>query len=278
GRAPVQRRGPRALAALACRRPQRGPPAGRRERRGADRDRRPLRPEEGLRRAGARHGDPARPRHADARGADRRRRGAPPGPGPRPVAQTRSLGALSRRRDACPRDARRPPGRDRGPAVRRLRWPGSSPGPASPPEPQPDSRSLPVRIALLCSDLGIPFGGVKGASVHLRAVAGSLLRMGHQVSAIVANTGPEPGYTPLTERGLELRVLRQPRTVREVDWHLSQVQPQLVIERLTLLAPEGALAAAEAGVPHIYEVNAPLDEEAARHRKFERIDEALQAF
>ena len=135
-----------------------------------------------------------------------------------------------------------------------------------------------MRIALLCSDLGIPFGGVKGASVHLRAVAGSLLRMGHQVSAIVANTGPEPGYTPLTERGLELRVLRQPRTVREVDWHLSQVQPQLVIERLTLLAPEGALAAAEAGVPHVYEVNAPLDEEAARHRKFERIDEAIQAF
>jgi len=135
-----------------------------------------------------------------------------------------------------------------------------------------------VRIALLCSDLGIPFGGVKGASVHMRAVAGSLLRMGHEVSAIVANPGPEPGFAPLTERGLELRVLRQPRTVREIDWHLSQVQPQLVIERLSLLAPEGAVAAAEAGVPHVYEVNAPLDEEAARHRKFERIDEARRAF
>src|SRR5262245_30616432 len=102
--------------------------------------------------------------------------------------------------------------------------------------------------------------------------------MGHQVAAIVANAGAEEGYRPLTERGLELRVLRQPRTVREVDWHLSQVQPQLVIERLSLLAPEGALAAAEAGVQHIYEVNAPLDEEAARHRKFERVEEARQAF
>jgi len=135
-----------------------------------------------------------------------------------------------------------------------------------------------VRIALLCSDLGIPFGGVKGASVHLRAVASALLRMGHQVAVIVANAGPEDGYLPLTERGLELRVLRQPRTVREIDWHLSQVQPQLLIERLSLLAPEGALAAVEAGVPHIYEVNAPLDEEAARHRKFERGDEARAAF
>ena len=101
-----------------------------------------------------------------------------------------------------------------------------------------------MRIALLCSDLGIPFGGVKGASVHMRAVASSLLRMGHQVSAIVATAGPEDGYLPLTERGLELRVLRQPRTVREIDWHLSQAQPQLLIERLSLLAPEGALAAA----------------------------------
>jgi glycosyltransferase involved in cell wall biosynthesis len=135
-----------------------------------------------------------------------------------------------------------------------------------------------VRIALLCSDLGIPLGGVKGASVHLRAVASSLMRMGHQVAAIVANAGVEEGYRPLTERGLELRVLRQPRTVREVDWHLSQVQPQLVIERLSLLAPEGAVAAAEAGVPHVYEVNAPLDEEAARHRKFERMEEAHAAF
>ena len=135
-----------------------------------------------------------------------------------------------------------------------------------------------MRIALLCSDLGIPLGGVKGASVHLRAVAGSLLRMGHQVAAIVANAGAEEGYRPLTEHGLELRVLRQPRTVREIDWHLSQVQPQLVIERLSLLSPEGALAAAEAGVPHLYEVNSPLDEEAAKHRKFERVDEARAAF
>src|SRR5262249_11242392 len=68
-----------------------------------------------------------------------------------------------------------------------------SPGPGGPPSRDPTaavspaSRRTPVRIALLCSDLGIPLGGVKGASVHLRSVAGSLLRMGHQVAAIVAN-------------------------------------------------------------------------------------------
>ena len=135
-----------------------------------------------------------------------------------------------------------------------------------------------MRIALLCSDLGIPLGGMKGASVHLRAVASSLLRMGHQVTAIVANAGPDVGFAALAERGLAVHVLRQPRTVREIDWQLSQVKPELVLERLSLLSPEGALAAAEAGIPHLYEVNAPLDEEAARHRNFERGDEARAEF
>ena len=135
-----------------------------------------------------------------------------------------------------------------------------------------------MRIALLCSDPGIPLGGMKGAAVHVRAVAGSLLRLGHQVSAIVATAGPEVGYAPLEERGLEVRVMREPRTVREIDWQLSQVRPELVLERLSLLSPEGAVAAAEAGVPHLYEVNAPLEEEAARHRNFDRIDDARAAF
>src|SRR5262249_47982160 len=129
------------------------------------------------------------------------------------------------------------------------RWPGCSPSPAVPRAPPPASRSTAVRIALLCCDLGIPLGGVKGASVHLRAVAGSLLRMGHQVSAIVANPGPEAGLGTLVERGLEVRALRQPRTVREIDWHLSQVQPQLVVERLSLPAPAAAVAAAEGRRP-----------------------------
>ena len=135
-----------------------------------------------------------------------------------------------------------------------------------------------MRIALLCSDPGIPLGGIKGSSVHVRAVASCLLRLGHQVSAIVATAGAELGYAPLAERGLEVRVLRQPRTVREIDWQFAQVKPELVLERLSLLSPEGAIAAADAGVPHLYEVNAPLDEEAARHRNFDRIDDARVAF
>ncbi len=135
-----------------------------------------------------------------------------------------------------------------------------------------------MRIALLCLDAGVPFGGTKGCSVHCRAVAAALLRAGHQTVAMVATPGPESGYQTLIDAGLELRVLRSPVTAREVDWQLAQSGVELVLERLALLAPEGALAAAAAGIPHVYEVNAPLDLEAAEHRGFDRLQEARAAF
>lgn len=135
-----------------------------------------------------------------------------------------------------------------------------------------------MRIALLCPDAGVPFGGNKGCSVHCRAVAAALLRTGHQVSAIVATRGPESGYRSLLDAGLEVRKLVDPQLEAEVGWHLTQVSAELVIERLALLAPEGARAAAAAGIPHVYEVNAPLDVEAEAHRGFDRLEEARAAF
>ena len=50
------------------------------------------------------------------------------------------------------------------------------------------------------------------------------------------------------------------------------------VRTLSLLSSEGAVAAAEAGVPHLYEVNAPLDLEASRHRNFDRMDDARVEF
>jgi len=135
-----------------------------------------------------------------------------------------------------------------------------------------------MRLALLCSDAGIPLGGTKGSSVHLRAVAGAWLRMGHEVVALVANAGPEAGRAPLEALGMRVHVLTEPRSESALRDALAQVQPDLVHERLALLAPEGACAARELGLPHLYEVNAPLDEEAAAHRGFDRVEEARAAF
>lgn len=119
-----------------------------------------------------------------------------------------------------------------------------------------------MRILLLCSDDSISLGGHKGACVQLRALASSLLRLGHTVSAVFSHTGSDSHYATLVQQGLEVRSLRAPRTVREIDWHLSQTQADLVIERLSPLSPEGALACAEAGVSHLYHVTGPLDVEA----------------
>lgn len=135
-----------------------------------------------------------------------------------------------------------------------------------------------MRIALLCCDRGVPLGGLKGCSIHLRAVAEAWLRAGHEVVAIVAETGPLAGVDRLAGMGLEVRPLRQPAGTRELDWQFGQVRPDFIYERLALLAPHGARAAADAGLPHVYEVNAPLDQEASRHRGFERSDEARASF
>ncbi len=135
-----------------------------------------------------------------------------------------------------------------------------------------------MRLALLCADAGIPLGGTKGSSVHLRAVAGAWLRMGHEVVALVANAGPEAGRAPLEAQGLRVHVLADPRSRSAIRAALAEVAPDLVHERLALLAPEGACAARELGVPHVYEVNAPLDEEAAAHRGFDRLEDARAAF
>jgi hypothetical protein len=67
-----------------------------------------------------------------------------------------------------------------------------------------------------------------------------LLQCGASRDRHARRTGPESGYLALAERGLELRVMRLPRTVRKLEWHLAQVKPDLVLERLSLLAPEGA--------------------------------------
>lgn len=124
-----------------------------------------------------------------------------------------------------------------------------------------------MRIALLCLDRGVPFGGArKGASIHLQSFAAALLRQGHSVSAICAEPGDLSVVRELVERGLDVRPLRMPAAEREIDWHFSRVHPDLIVERLSLGGPVGAIVAREAGIPHVYEVNAPLDEEALRHR------------
>ena len=148
-----------------------------------------------------------------------------------------------------------------------------------------------MRVALLCLDRGVPLGGAKGCSVHLRSVAAALLRAGHEVEALVVEPGPEPESEPLLASGLRVRHLdgapgaSAPAPgpgplpgAAEIARHLEAVGPDLVIERLALLAPVGAEAASRLGVPHVYEINAPLENEAADHRGFTDLGAARAGF
>jgi glycosyltransferase involved in cell wall biosynthesis len=134
-----------------------------------------------------------------------------------------------------------------------------------------------VRIAILCSDLGVRIPGEKGASLHLAAVAKALRRAGHDVMLIaVAGHGPPPAglETQLFEHpgrtsGLrrELRKLAfVERMARDARGRLGAFAPHVVYERLSLFGTAGVRLAAGTGALFAVEVNALIAEEESRWR------------
>ncbi|MGI8516503.1 MAG: glycosyltransferase family 4 protein [Acidimicrobiia bacterium] len=112
-------------------------------------------------------------------------------------------------------------------------------------------------ILQVCADQGIAPGGTKGASVHLRHVAGALGNRGHRVVTVAKR---EPVYVnphPAPVRSLDRGLLA---AVREFGL------PNLVYERYSL----GHTAALEFAhghdLPFVLEVNSPLTVEALTQR------------
>ena len=134
-----------------------------------------------------------------------------------------------------------------------------------------------MRVAVVCSDPGVPPFGVKGASVHLQAVLRELLADGHEVHLVsprldrtvpfdrtLAAVTRHPLPT-VTGSGAEREVSAQ-QSDAAVGRVLHRVRPDLVYERYSLWGRTGTAWAAGAGVPSVLEVNAPLPEEQAAHR------------
>lgn len=134
-----------------------------------------------------------------------------------------------------------------------------------------------MRIAVVCTDLGVRVPGTKGASLHLASITTAFARAGHTVLLVgVAGHGDPPGGVehlllphPGRSTGLrrELRKLvfieRLARVARPV---LTRFAPDIVYERLSLFGTAGARLAAGAGALHAIEVNALLAEEEAHWR------------
>jgi len=115
-----------------------------------------------------------------------------------------------------------------------------------------------MRIAYVCADPGISALGDKGASVHLRSLAGALARRGHAVSLLSSRldgANPPPPDVTLTQLpdGSLTQLLRDLRC-------------EVVLERYALSAEKVQESCGTLGIAHVLEVNAPLVDEAARYR------------
>ncbi|MGO3153052.1 MAG: glycosyltransferase family 4 protein [Galactobacter sp.] len=133
-----------------------------------------------------------------------------------------------------------------------------------------------LRIAMVCTDPGIPFFGTKGASIHLQSVLKVLLDAGHQVHVLTPRPGPlsHPLASlvqlhPLPAVKGEDAAERE-RSIQRSDAAISAVLdrllPDLVYERYSLWGRTCTQWAGER-VPSILEVNAPLVQEQLRHRE-----------
>ena len=133
-----------------------------------------------------------------------------------------------------------------------------------------------MRIAVVCSDLGVRVPGSKGASLHLAAITRAFAGLGHEVLLVgVRGHAPTDGIRTLLlehpgrAQGLhrELRKLRFTRHLaRDADGPVTDFAPDLLYERLALFGTAGSRLADRAGAVHVVEVNALLAQEEARWR------------
>ncbi len=142
-----------------------------------------------------------------------------------------------------------------------------------------------MKIAYICTDLGIPVFGYKGCSIHVQEVIRSFLSQGAEVTLFTPRLG---GKATLDLQGVKVvqlpMVTSKDPAQREIfsqnlnsDIMESLTQSglfDLIYERYSLWSYAAMEFAKAEGVPGILEVNAPLIEEQSRHRQLINVDEA----
>ena len=125
-----------------------------------------------------------------------------------------------------------------------------------------------MKIAYVCADPGIPLGGVKGASVHLRSLASAMARRGNQVVLICARTeGSNPPPT-----GVRVLALPSAAQTRWLTEQFAEADIEAVLERYSLPSGAALQAARTLTLSFTLEVNAPLADEAARFRGLQDVE------
>jgi glycosyltransferase involved in cell wall biosynthesis len=143
-----------------------------------------------------------------------------------------------------------------------------------------------MRLACLSTDPGVAYGGTKGASVHLAAIAEAVAASGSEVLVLAASVDPDsttpagvtvealpgPGKGAATAERLRF----EPELAAWLTGRLDDFRAGALYERLALHSAAGNAAARRLGIPHLLELNAPLRVEAARYRSLEEPGRAEQ--
>ena len=135
-----------------------------------------------------------------------------------------------------------------------------------------------MRLLYLSADPGVPVLGHKGASVHVRELCAAFVQAGVEVHVASPRIVPEGDrltvpaelhgisrVSPAAPVAHALSVAVQTQA-REVTALCARLGVDAIYERSSLFSAAGVRAAAELGLPHVLEVNAPLREEASRYR------------
>lgn len=144
-----------------------------------------------------------------------------------------------------------------------------------------------MKILYLSFDPGIPYGGTKGSSIHIREFTKALRQAGHQVTTVVARLGaaaPKAGQVyklPRVEADFfrpeaawgspallaEAKAFAQNFAAKKLLKKLPAAHFDFIYERYSLFGIAGLAWAREQQLPFLLEVNSPLLREAKTHRQ-----------
>lgn len=150
-----------------------------------------------------------------------------------------------------------------------------------------------ARLLYVNTDKGIPFGGTKGASIHMREFLDAAVAAGQRPVAAVRRTSDADGRqppcpvkvlaAPAAEAGGADPVLLECAEIARHGAFAEQLADlnakerfDLVYERYSLFGTAGLELAQRENLPFVLEVNSPLLEEAAEHRDL-RLEAAARA-
>jgi len=148
------------------------------------------------------------------------------------------------------------------------------------------------KVAYVLPDPGIPAGGTKGASVHVDALCGAMVREGVSVTLYAAKvSGPlsadgsedvtvvpvDVGPVRSGPDGDATRLEAARRFFKIVGAALDTERPDWIHERLSLFAGDGAAMATDRGLRRVVEVNAPVADERQAHFTLHLVTDARQA-